>query len=1205
MNAKKWRCLWVAGAWVATSLIQAQAQTVVVQQQNFNDAAVESQIGNTPPAGWTVKTFYSDGSAGDVKVTSGPAEWLGWKFVTPNTWTTKKTTAGNRGEFTKASGGIALIESDGLRADKNYNSSLIAPKVAVSASNSYVLTFDTHYRKGQPPQSADVTVTFDKGAAVTRPFTVDTLNTLSTVEFTPPAGATTAQVSWNYANTSNNWYWAVDNYLLKSSVVAPPKPFDPSKLPDTASKPSLLVGPTLQSPGADRMTVMLETNEPSPTVWMRKAGSTGAFTIVDAANATGAFADVSIFFADLKGLESNTLYEYAVVTGNSNAPKLAGPYHFKTWPKAGDDVAQAKFVVIADSQDGRSINGMKVMQRIAENGVMQKDCDINNPQTCASNVAGFILAGDFTNWADDRPRWNEQVFGPLAKLLAHVPLIPSAGNHEYDGSLAIKLEESDKWAINYRKYFARLPSNGSTKHPLHWYSLDYQGLRIISTDSTSSGAMHNGTGWSNYDSGRGLFHPSYMKEQLDWFVKQMDDADRTSKSHVVLINHQPCLSTIWRQSEVMASCDLMAQLEKFSKDKNRIAAAFNGHVHSYERGHSMDSRTLWINAASASGGLEDMRGQDNSRLDVFVNARNDFGYGVMTVDFGNQPKVSWKRYSMDSTTGAFPATDVDGIVISTDGNSSKPSLPTPKLGAVSPATVKLNFAVPAADKAKLYEAQWQLSKTSKFDSSQPVYDVWGGDTRRENWTHVNGVRVDTQKGADISTLELGNMLANPRRVFPNVDANSKRGKLKTAIVAGGNSLLDRWSCAYKWDDVGDVGETRQGGRQCFARLVQPDGTKGSAFDPFNGKEPAVLQFGNDERWYWRVRVRDENLNWSEWSDAGSFELGNPAPEPEVERVLIDKQLPTSGLPTVGLNVKAFASCESVSSGAAAAPADLLPRTLKAESALISFQLQNCSKPGFEAKVQLSLPAAPAAGSKLMKVSTDASGKKTITEITSAVLTGATISYSVTDGGALDEDGKQNASIIDPVILASPVTVPPEPATVLTSQLVSPGAGLPKVGLDVKSLATCQQTNASAAPVPADLLPRTLQAATGLISFNLANCSAAGLEALVQLTLPSAPPAGSKVLKVSKGANGKWVTTEITDASISGNTVSYRVIDGGPLDEDGKVNAAIVDPVMVASPAAVPPPPVNTTPVPVNNPLALMLVAMLMAGAAFWQQRRSR
>ena len=296
-------------------------------------------------------------------------------------------------------------------------------------------------------------------------------------------------------------------------------------------------------------------------------------------------------------------------------------------------------------------------------------------------------------------------------------------------------------------------------------------------------------------------------------------------------------------------------------------------------------------------------------------------------------------------------------------------------------------------------------------------------------------------------------------MFPNVDANSKRGKLKTAIVAGGNSLLDRWSCAYKWDDVGDVGEARQGGRQCFARLVQPDGTKGSAFDPFNGKEPAVLQFGTDERWYWRVRVRDENLNWSEWSDAGSFELGNPAPEPEVERVLIDKQLPTPGLPTVGLNVKAFASCESVNSGANAAPADLLPRTL--------------------------------------------------------------------------------------------------------------------------------------------------QAATGLISFNLANCSAAGLEALVQLTLPSAPSAGSKVLKVSKGANGKWGATEITNASISGNTVSYRVTDGGPLDEDGKVNAAIVDPVMVASPAAVPPPPVNTTPVPVNNPLALMLVAMLMAGAAFWQQRRSR
>lgn len=194
-----WRFLWVAGAWAVCGLAQAQT---VLQEQNFDAAGTGAVISAVPPAGWTVSTFYSDGTPGDVKVTQGSADWLGWKFLAPGTWTANKKTDATtrRGDFTLGTGGIALIESDGLRADKPYSASLAAPSIEVTSAKNYVLTFDTHYRQGQSPQTADVTITFDKGAALIQRLSADTLNQKVTVSFTAPEGARTAQASLTLSN---------------------------------------------------------------------------------------------------------------------------------------------------------------------------------------------------------------------------------------------------------------------------------------------------------------------------------------------------------------------------------------------------------------------------------------------------------------------------------------------------------------------------------------------------------------------------------------------------------------------------------------------------------------------------------------------------------------------------------------------------------------------------------------------------------------------------------------------------------------------------------------------------------------------------------------------------------------------------------------------------------------------------------------------
>ncbi|MEQ8835466.1 choice-of-anchor U domain-containing protein [Haliea sp.] len=59
------------------------------------------------------------------------------------------------------------------------------------------------------------------------------------------------------------------------------------------------------------------------------------------------------------------------------------------------------------------------------------------------------------------------------------------------------------------------------------------------------------------------------------------------------------------------------------------------------------------------------------------------------------------------------------------------------------------------------------------------------------------------------------------------------------------------------------------------------------------------------------------------------------------------------------------------------------------------------------------------------------------------------------------------------------------------------------------------------------------------------------------------PAGAKAYK--RSVSGEW--TPITGAVITGNTISYSITDGGPLDADGLVNGSITDPVTAVVPFA--------------------------------------
>lgn len=172
---------------------------------------------------------------------------------------------------------------------------------------------------------------------------------------------------------------------------------------------------------------------------------------------------------------------------------------------------------------------------------------------------------------------------------------------------------------------------------------------------------------------------------------------------------------------------------------------------------------------------------------------------------------------------------------------------------------------------------------------------------------------------------------------------------------------------------------------------------------------------------------------------------------------------------------------------------------------------------------------------------------------------------------------------------------------IDTQLTSQETGVPDVRLNVTATARCTGVLSSLGAAPRDVLPAGMSAATGLVSFTLNNCSKTGLTAKVTLSLPAAVPAGAKLLKITQNAKGQKEAVEIPSAVIVGNTVSYAITDGGPLDEDGALNGAIVDPVVVAAPTAAPPQSVSN--IPVNQPLALLLASGLIGWIIVRFQRR--
>jgi 3',5'-cyclic AMP phosphodiesterase CpdA len=228
--------------------------------------------------------------------------------------------------------------------------------------------------------------------------------------------------------------------------------------------------------------------------------------------------------ARFTGLQPSTRYVYRVGDGVNWSEWI----HFLT---ASTEPEPFSFVYFGDAQ-----NDLKSMwSRV-----------IREAYSDAPKARFIIHAGDLINTSTRDGEWGEW-HGAGGWVNAMVPSIPTPGNHEYgrgpDGQRRL--------APHWRPQFA-LPRNGPPGLEETVYSIDYQGVRIISLNSNER-----------------------QQDQVAWLEEQLRE---NPNRWTVVTFHHPVFSTArGRDNKALRE----AWMPVF--DRYRVDLVLNGHDHGYGR----------------------------------------------------------------------------------------------------------------------------------------------------------------------------------------------------------------------------------------------------------------------------------------------------------------------------------------------------------------------------------------------------------------------------------------------------------------------------------------------------------------------------------------------------------------------------------------------------------------------------------------------
>lgn len=173
----------------------------ILWSENFESSQRPSGFSHQAPAAWTI-----DNSG----FRSGEARWAGWAFANMRDWTWAVGTE-ERHYFTRGSGTMAIVESEHQRLNMTdrLNTHLTTPVIEYTSPAQ--LEFDSHFRHSAlGSEYVSVTLAYDGGAAEE----VWRLNEskYSSHEVIPlREGTHKVQISFQYRDGHNAWFWAIDN----------------------------------------------------------------------------------------------------------------------------------------------------------------------------------------------------------------------------------------------------------------------------------------------------------------------------------------------------------------------------------------------------------------------------------------------------------------------------------------------------------------------------------------------------------------------------------------------------------------------------------------------------------------------------------------------------------------------------------------------------------------------------------------------------------------------------------------------------------------------------------------------------------------------------------------------------------------------------------------------------------------------------------
>ncbi|WP_426022902.1 metallophosphoesterase [Brevundimonas sp. PWP3-1b1] len=250
--------------------------------------------------------------------------------------------------------------------------------------------------------------------------------------------------------------------------------------------------------------------------------------------------------ARFTGLRPDTAYAYRLRGAD-------GWGEWRAFRTAADHARPFRFVYLGDLQNDVLEVGARVMRQA---------------QRTAPDAALVLHAGDLVQQRDGDPHdaeWGEWIEsgGPL---LASIPQVPAAGNHEY---LETRAADGDTdytrlgphWPVQFA-----LPEGGATGAENTTYMVDYQSVRFIVLDTTS--ALNFGT----------------LEAQRDWLRQALDHSD--ARWNIVVMHH-PLFSCGRNYEPTRIRSTFRTVLEAGGAD-----LVLQGHDHCYSRTSDPDGGAL-------------------------------------------------------------------------------------------------------------------------------------------------------------------------------------------------------------------------------------------------------------------------------------------------------------------------------------------------------------------------------------------------------------------------------------------------------------------------------------------------------------------------------------------------------------------------------------------------------------------------------------